>query len=275
MRELPRPQSTIDEALDGCINTIQDLHRLQAFTAARASLTLSDSTMRHTLMAGQHSQLNHAHYKAPQPLTKDDMTWLYEQRMVASSEGRKVYNKIRLAADECPLCSQRDVQTLDHYFPKATWPALAVSPTNLVPACLQCNATKNATTVSGLHPYYDQLGTDRWLIATPSTSGRMTVSYRIDPPGRWSTDLVQRMADHFRVLKLNELYQFHAGTELRRLRRRLAGIRNAKGIQEVRDYLVEEAETHLAERLNGWRGALLETLASTPDYYNGAFAHVE
>jgi 5-methylcytosine-specific restriction endonuclease McrA len=274
MRELALPKSTIEEALDACIGTIQNLRRRTEFNVARAALTLTDRTMRNTLMAGQHSQLNHSQYAAPQPLTTDDMTWLYKQRMVDSSDGRRVYNRIKLAAGECPLCSQRDVQTLDHYFPKAMWPALAVSPANLVPACLQCNATKNATAVSGLHPYYDRLGTDRWLIAAPCTSGRMTVSYHIDPPVSWSTDLVRRMSDHFRVLKLNELYQFHAGSEMRRHRRRLARIKDAKGIGEVRDYLVEEAETQLADHRNGWRGALYEMLASTPAYYNGAFAHV-
>jgi hypothetical protein len=272
VKPLDAPGATIHEALSRCISGINDLSRRRHFTSARSGLVGADKSMRTALVDGRHTGLSPAAFVAPPPLTTDDMKWLYDQRMVKSVRGRELYDEIKLAAaGECPLCGQRDVNTLDHYYPKATWPALAVSPANLVPACLPCNVSKNASDVRGLHPYFDQLGTDRWLIASLVEIDPVRAAFRIQAPAIWSQDLAQRALDHFQMLHLGSLYALHAGSEMRSIRRRLERLRTRRGVAAVREHLEDEAYSRLCNDPNSWRGALYEVLASTADYYNGGF----
>ncbi len=272
MRALDPPSATIQESLSRCITGISDKKRHLRFAGSKAQIMAADVAMRSALGRGQHSALNPGSFVAPPPLTTADMKWLYDQRMVQSVSGREIYDEIKLAAaGECPLCGQRDVTTLDHYYPKATWPALAVSPANLVPSCLQCNTTKNATDVRGFHPYFDQLGTGRWLIATLVETNPLRAAFRIQPPPTWPQSLIQRTSDHFRLLGLNSLYAQHAGSEMRAIRRRLERLQTRRGVTAVKAHLVDEADSRLADEPNSWRSALYETLASSSAYYAGGF----
>lgn len=87
---------------------------------------------------------------------------LYPKDGQKNSPGRDAYDLLFNSAvqGKCPLCAQRIVSTLDRRLPKAHYPALAVTPLNLVPACSDCNKAKlaNLPTTSSeetLHPYYD------------------------------------------------------------------------------------------------------------------------
>lgn len=272
MRALDPPDATIQQVLSSCIIGISDKGARLRFAGGEAQIVGADVTMRTALAGGQHSALNPGTFAAPAPLTAADMKWLYDQRMVQSARGREIYDAIKLAAaGDCPLCGQRDVTTLDHYYPKATWPALAVSPANLVPSCLQCNTTKSATDVRGFHPYFDQLGTRRWLIATLAETNPLRAAFHVQPPPTWPHNLAQRTSDHFRILRLNSLYAQHSGSEMRAIRGRLERLQTRHGVTAVRDHLEEEADSRLADNPNSWRSALYETLASNSAYYAGGF----
>ena len=99
------------------------------------------------------------------------MIKVYTNRMAKEgAPGRPVYNALKLAARRCPLCGHRDVSTLDHYLPKTAFPLLCVTPSNLVPACSDCNKVKSdalpATAADQtLHPYFDDADQDAWLKA--------------------------------------------------------------------------------------------------------------
>jgi hypothetical protein len=272
VRALDPPGRTIQEALSCCITGINDKERLLRFVSRMTQIAKADVIMRAALAGGQHNALYPSVFAAPRPLTAADMKWLYDQRMVQSARGREIYDEIKLAAaGECPLCGQRDVTTLDHYYPKATWPALAVSPTNLVPSCLQCNTTKNATDVRGFHPYFDELGTGRWLVATLVEINPLRAAFHIQPLPTWPRTLAQRTSDHFRLLRLSSLYAQHAGSEMRAIRRRLERLQIRRGVTAVREHLEDEADSRLTDEPNSWRSALYETLASTSAYYTGGF----
>src|SRR5262245_19880217 len=77
-----------------------------------------------------------------------EMVAVYDNRLVKkTAPGRRIYDKIFTSApnDKCPLCGHRNVKTLDHYLPKALFPALTVTPINLIPACSDCNKAKLST----------------------------------------------------------------------------------------------------------------------------------
>ncbi|MFY0584338.1 HNH endonuclease [Cystobacter fuscus] len=123
-------------------------------------------------------------------VTKEEMSALYTVKMAkANSPGRPVYDKLMLLAPRgvCPLCGVNKASTLDHHLPKALFSPLAVAPTNLIPACRDCNITKRTSrpTTAGdqtFHPYFDDFGTDRWLYADVVESSPPAVRFFVQPP---------------------------------------------------------------------------------------------
>src|SRR5204862_24909 len=97
-------------------------------------------------------------------LTKLDLMNLYSNQMVGSKgKARSIYDDILAAAGGfCPLCGELgQARTLDHYLPKANFPAYSVFPENLVPCCRDCNTGKNSSFPAtrdkqALHPYLDK-----------------------------------------------------------------------------------------------------------------------
>ena len=127
-----------------------------AFNAATTGLTL------HELPRGDVGAVRAA-----------DMVKAYEEKMVhRTGSARRVYDRLSTAAPHgrCPLCGVGNVKTLDHHLPKMRYPALAVAPTNLIPACHECNFGKRSgVPINGaehtLHPYFDSIDDDVWLVA--------------------------------------------------------------------------------------------------------------
>jgi hypothetical protein len=78
-------------------------------------------------------------------VTTEEMSRLYKghfSRM--KSPSRHMYDAIMTSSWKgfCPLCSHRQVTTLDHYLPKSLYPIFAVTPLNLIPSCSDCNKAK-------------------------------------------------------------------------------------------------------------------------------------
>lgn len=77
------------------------------------------------------------------------------------------------AGNLCLLCSFRQVDGLDHHLPRAHHPALSILPSNLVPACTQCNGLKGSDCHPDAarqfsHPYFDAIPRDvPWLVCEP------------------------------------------------------------------------------------------------------------
>ncbi|WP_422778067.1 HNH endonuclease [Pseudomonas shirazensis] len=70
----------------------------------------------------------------------------------------------------CPMCGQRIVATVDHYLPQSRFPTLNLTSANLIPVCSDCNRRKLASVPAiaedqTLHPYFDDLGNERRLMA--------------------------------------------------------------------------------------------------------------
>lgn len=93
--------------------------------------------------------------------SKDDLVDLYTSKFVPDGRpGRPTYTAILQSAyrGRCALCGQLPVSTIDHYLPKSKFPAFAVFPRNMVPACERCNFIKLTTSDRlTLHPYYDDV----------------------------------------------------------------------------------------------------------------------
>lgn len=90
----------------------------------------------------------------------------YSKRMVVGEMLRKMNVSV------CPYCNRQYIFTLakgkvrpqlDHYFPKSSYPYLALSLYNMVPSCSICNMAKSALdTIKTpiLYPFDDEMGSD-------------------------------------------------------------------------------------------------------------------
>ena len=93
----------------------------------------------------------------------------------------------------------------------AHYPALAVVPVNLVPACSDCNKTKLASVPHApedvsIHPYFDDVAKEGWLYAKVVEGAPATLQFRMEPSTAWDPLLAERARRHFRQLKLSWLY---------------------------------------------------------------------
>ena len=199
-------------------------------------------------------------------VTAEEMVRLYDQKMVARrSPGRAIYDNLRLAPrnGRCPLCGHREVMTLDHYLPKASFSALAVNPTNLVPACWDCNRAKLASVVATLHPYFDDVENDRWLYARVVERTPAVVEYFVESPDEWPEGLALRVREHFNLYKIADLYSAQAARILSGIRLRLADAYHNGGPESVKQHVSEDARSWQASDINGWEAVLYEALSES------------
>jgi len=168
---------------------------------------------------------------------------------------------------------------LDHHLPKAHYPALAVTPLNLVPSCGDCNKAKldsiprEAAAVS-LHPYFDNIDGKTWLKAVVIETRPAALRFRVDAPTEWGKVLEQRVRNHFEVLNLAELYASQAAEELLNIRYQLIDLHAAAGMDSVRSDLESRASSCACARRNGWRTAAYSAWAASDWFCDGGFATI-
>lgn len=216
-------------------------------------------------------------FTLPSPDDRCELIKVYTNRMAKEgAPGRPVYDALKLAAGRCPLCGHRPVTTLDHYLPKTLYPLLCVTPTNLVPACSDCNKAKSdnsfpAAADQPLHPYFDNADEDEWLKAEVVHGKPPALVFFANPPRHWTADLADRVRHHFEVFELAELYGSQAAAELAEIAYYLARVHDAGGEQAVKEYLDLIAASRAKVNRNHWRTATYRALAGSSWYRSGGF----
>jgi hypothetical protein len=278
MIKLDRPVQDAGNVFITCISRVRDAQlkaRLAGVTQAvvDASAEFDD--------AATHTRL---HQIAPQDVvggivTQAEMEAVYTTRMAKKgAPGREIYDMLLISApqDRCPLCGHRTVSTLDHHLPKSRYPALAVAPLNLVPACSDCNKSKlesipaNAS-AEMLHPYFDDIDGDRWLAAEMIHTRPAGLRFFVQAPAHWSDVLRSRVEWHFRTLELGRLYSSEAADELLNIRHQLRTLHRSGGAALVRIELHERAVSCQYARRNGWRTVTYHSFADSDWFCDGGF----
>jgi hypothetical protein len=162
MKRLSRPQ--VDD-----FRVLDDLTSIRRSRITRllgpAKSDLADGYRAYLRVGGDVQQI------APLPLAQDqcdELKRLYNQPIACLPH----IQAMRDAAihDICAMCGGHHVSSLDHIFPKHTYPEYAVFSANLVPAC-QCNARRGTTSHGAnpgervLHPYFDAILRRRLIAA--------------------------------------------------------------------------------------------------------------
>jgi len=278
MIKLDRPIQEAEDVFSVCISRVRNVQlkaRLEGVTQAVVDASAEfDEAARHTRL----------HQIATQDLvggvvTRAEMEAVYTQRMVKKgSPGRDIYDALFTSAPQgkCPLCGHRTVSTLDHHLPKAHYPALAVAPLNLVPACSDCNKSKLASVPENaseetLHPYFDDIDGDRWLVAEAVHVRPAALRFFVDAPVHWGALLKSRVYGHFQTLGLGRLYSTEAADELLNIRHQLHALHQSGGAALVQIELQERAESCRQARRNGWRTATYQAFADSDWFCDGGF----
>lgn len=209
----------------------------------------------------------------------DEMIKVYTQRMVPKkSRGRPTYDRIMSAPEhrKCPLCGIGTVNTLDHYLPKTRFPVFSVTPNNLVPVCEWCQGEKSEyyPTANGsqlLHPYFDDLDNDIWLVAVVIIGIPAGFRYYAAPPAYWSQSVKDRVIAHLKELNLPVLFSSNAGSRLAEIRGRLTKLHQKGGLNAVRTHLLEELDSIAATHKNSWAAAMYRAAIDSDWFCDGGF----
>lgn len=270
------------EVFDSCIAGIDDPALAGKFMAARAEVLAcfeeyDQRAGAHQLFSFMASDWGNETQHVLAGMTKKEFVDLYSKQMVGEGKpGRQYYDRLMMLAPlgKCPFCGFGQVSTLDHFLSKARYPAFSALPTNLVPACTDCNKGKGSQVVTEdvqiLHPYFEGaiVETEPWLFAEVIESAPATVHYFVQTPDTWPEDLTRRINNYFSDLDLARRFAIEAATELSGLAGLLAEL-------ETRDlihaHLSTMARVERRNRKNSWKAALYEAVAESGWFLDGGY----
>ena len=208
-------------------------------------------------------------------LSNAEMVKLYEQQFLQNKGTETIRNSIRNAPQNglCPYCGEGSVHELDHYLPKRTFTATTVHPTNLVPACRDCNRVKNeffptADSPAVIHPYFDSAFDSQWLYASliQRSNGQPTAEFEVRLP---MVDLVlqSRLESHMKVFHLYDRFRVLASQALNNFERLMrSDLGSTMNLAATRNHLTFTAFQQSGGRENSWERAVFEAMAND-DWY--------
>lgn len=212
-------------------------------------------------------------------VTKEEMLAVYNGRMAKKkSPGRDFYDKLIESApyDLCPYCEQSTVKTVDHYLPESEYPSLAVTPSNLVPSCIECNTIKRSDYPSDrksqvMHPYFDSPVLDGFLSAKIVFIPKLAVVFSIIPENGLASEMFYRLTTHFNVFDLAKSYMVEAARDVVGIKEYLGDLHLKGGMKNVRANLLEQEASWRACKLKSWKTALYKELSSSEWFCDGGF----
>jgi len=278
MKTVDKPTFNAEDTFLSCISIVQNVALKAKLTACKGLIKQAESEFDSKVTTKDIHTIK-IETVVNNNVTTKELEKVYTQRMAKKDvPGRIIYDKLFAAPKLgiCPLCSHRQVETLDHYLPKAYYPRLATTPINLVPSCFTCNKTKLASSPNKpedtlLHPYYDNIENEDWLLAKINKSNPPSVTYFVNPPAHWDDLLKNRLKYHFNSLYLNKLYSVQAAVLIRGLNFRLDSILKNTGVKGVEKYLKDEAESRYFEDKNSWQTAFYSAAYKDGWFCSGGF----
>lgn len=273
MRALPKPEFSAEEVFRTCISKVRNRQLKDRFLNCIPEI-IQDSADYDSKAIVAQLHLFPQKSCVNGDVTQDEMEKIYTSRMVGKTgPGRHYYESLRYPVkdDKCPFCGQRISSTLDHYLAKADYPSLVVTPTNLVPACKDCNFIKNDVSPTRseeetLHPYYDNIEGSQWICAKVLRTSPVSFHFYVEPPDDAAHLQTERVKHHFQLYDLNTLYRSEAATEISDIAYQMKMLLEKAGPLAVRQDLLERAESCFNNRKNSWKTAMYQALA-TDDWY--------
>lgn len=197
---------------------------------------------------------------------KDALIWLYERRFKTGDASHIRDAILTLGVHGCPYCHSPYAPTIDHMFPKATHPRLAVTPRNLIPACRDCNTERNGRSNRiDVDPYSDAwVEQESWLRAEiPDAKNPDALVFSIDYPLAWTVDQRSALSDLATHARFFYRFTLSASQEFRSRRVRFAHIYQAGGSAALLDAFETELKVHHTRSINYWASAAYKCWATS------------
>ncbi|MDD4095875.1 MAG: hypothetical protein PHP22_06510 [Oscillospiraceae bacterium] len=146
------------------------------------------------------------------------------------------------------------------------YPALAVSPINLIPSCRDCNTVKlnkkcTSYIETPINPYYDIVDNSIWLKATVAGNAELEIKYKVLHPTEWDTALFKRVGKHFELFQLQKLYCMQAIDEITNTIHMLKKLGKSSGVWALYQHLSDMRESCEKVSLNSWKSSLYRELS--------------
>lgn len=279
MKSLSLPKFTVREVVEVCIPSIRDVELSKSLAEVQPVLDELEAEFVSQGGVGLLFGLARSEHVGGR-VSSAQMEWLYTNKFVPrDSAARKYYDLLMMAPvhGRCPLCGHRLVATIDHYLPKESYAQHAVTPANLIPACMECNFRKRALVAAlaeeqTLHPYFDRLPEGQWLNAEVLATRPPTVLFQASPPQSWPEVTRHRLARHFELFGLAQLYAAYAASELGEIEYGLREVFGMGGASAVREHLERECRSRVAHDANSWQSGLYRALSASTWFYTEGFA---
>lgn len=265
--KIPKPDIKVTEVFDSCLSNMRTANQL-LFRPCLPEIITSTEEYEHHMENGNHENVTSRESISGVP--KNELEKLYTAKLSKTKQpARKFYDEIISAAPMglCPYCRQQIVSTLDHYYPKAHYISLVITPTNLVPSCTNCNKNKSDVVIHRkedaiLNPYYEDSDSLIWLSAAlvkNLTSDFLTMTFFVLPPDNCNPILRARLEKQFVLLHLNDLYSKHAAEEMIAVFNRHSRIYKVAGVEGVKESVLESLQEN-GYRPNSWQSAMYRAL---------------
>lgn len=187
--------------------------------------------------------------------------------------------RLKLPADDCPLCGFGAVTDLDHYLPQSKYKALSIYARNLVPCCHPCNRKKLAVAEGDadqqfVHAYFEDIPRERFFFTDVAIENDgLKVEFRAEQSASMDEDTFKRIKFQIDKLNLNVRYQREVITFVTSQATNFDDVYNNGGAENLRDLLLRNAGNHVKNYgLNDWRTALCYGLADCGEFINGGFS---
>lgn len=204
-------------------------------------------------------------------INKKNMIRMYTEKLAKRhTKTRKYYDRIKLFAKNgrCPYCGIKKVNTLDHFLAKSIYDAFAITITNLVPCCADCNKRKKEKKYTAieemyLHPYFEDIHNFDWLGLFIEETYPIGFVYKINVNCGLNEKMLKRITNQFKTLNLAEEYAFRASEELSEIEHYLKELKNNYGIHNAKCFLNSIAISSTSNTSIKWKKILFQVLANS------------
>ncbi len=260
----PLENKSADDIFEKCISDYKNKERVKRLYACKP-LVAADEEKYNNYVPQKIDCFSAS--ELPNGIKSRELSNLYDEKFAKNgSVGREYYDAIISQAVRgiCPICGVQIASTLDHYLPKSKAPTLAVTPSNLIPACRDCNTNKKTDMVlkpdsTPVHLYFDRIPNDFWLHT--ELGDNMEVKYYAQCPEYWEEALRARVEKHLDFYKLHKLYSAHAAQDIESNKLMWLKILTVASPEALRAAIIDTKESAEENDLNSWRSALYRGLA--------------
>lgn len=212
------------------------------------------------------------------PEYKDYMKKLYSR--LSHSGYKKLYRyytRIRSSSAYCPYCNfpTHSVRQVDHYFPKGSFPSLALTVKNLVPICMDCNNLKLEYYSSQnegmlIHPYFDKFVTDSFEFIKCEIIEHKNIGFIffIQPLPDWDKTTYARIQTHFTKLELGKLYSTDFESDFSAYFEELKELLYELGSSAVKDAIARKLRSYKKSQTKPWLYAGYMAILENPWFFN-------